>query len=183
MLSRAPYRPISAIIIRYKRSVLKSYKFQISSDTRIFPSTPNLCTRQHQHTPVQPTHQNRPNIVVNSIHCQLNRSPELGPAMTYDCEVCFPEEVINVPRKANPRGSSLGPALACSCVSGVFPELAESCDQTNPRDPRLEPALASAPHYVLRPRSCELCSSQENLTPCANCLVTYYCSEERKFSS
>lgn len=39
-----------------------------------------------------------------------------------------------------------------------------------------KPALAESPYHVLRPRSCDVCSSRENLTPCKNCLVTYYCS-------
>ena len=36
--------------------------------------------------------------------------------------------------------------------------------------------------YGLRPRSCEVCSSPDNLKLCTGCLVTYYCSLEREYS-
>lgn len=44
-------------------------------------------------------------------------------------------------------------------------------------------ALAAYPTYALRSRVCEVCFSRENLKLCKNCLVTYYCSQEREYTS
>lgn len=53
-------------------------------------------------------------------------------------------------------------------------------------DPPTEPALAAAPDFTLPSRSCEVCSSKENLLTSnwnlitCNCQVTYYCSRKRE---